>query len=342
MYYVGVDLHKETSWFYVVDSSGKKILSKNIANNKQSLKNFLAKIPQPFTLAVEATYNWYFLIDIAEEFANKVYLANSYELKAFAKQHKKTDKIDAALIANILQKGFLPIVYIADKTTREQREFLRYRMNLVSDRTRNISRLKMILDKIGIDFEGDFTTNKSLVLLRDKHKQKGLYKEVVDDYTFRIEDLIKNIRDIEKNIKEISTKDEDIKRLCSIIGISYFSGALIKTEIVTIDRFKSFNRLCAYAGLAPKVSQSANKKHSGCLNKNSRKNLRWILLEIVYHFINGYPEKKQKFERLKKEKNFNVAKVVLARDLLKAVYIVLKNKRNYLPNKSSLVAINAL
>ncbi len=58
-----------------------------------------------------------------------------------AKRHKKTDKIDARLIATILQKGFLPVVTIADKQTRQVRELLRYRMKLITDRSRNISRL---------------------------------------------------------------------------------------------------------------------------------------------------------------------------------------------------------
>ena len=95
MYYVGVDLHKETPWFYIVDSQGKKYDSKNIQNKPENLRRYFEQIPKPLTLAVEATYNWYFFVDLAEQYAQKVFLANSYELNAFAKRHKKTDKIDA-------------------------------------------------------------------------------------------------------------------------------------------------------------------------------------------------------------------------------------------------------
>src|SRR3989338_6011896 len=144
-YYVGADLHKEQTWFYVMDHNGTKIDSKSIANSPDSLKSYFASIPTPFILAVEATYNWYFFIDIAEQFAQHVYLANSFELKAFAKRHKKTDKIDAKLIADVLRKGFLPSVFIPDKPTRELKEILHYRINLVRDRSRNIFRLKNVL-----------------------------------------------------------------------------------------------------------------------------------------------------------------------------------------------------
>src|SRR3989338_1583530 len=117
MNYVGVDLHKRTAWFYALDDKGSKISSKNLSTDPKILKQYFEEIPKPFTLAVETTYNWYFFVDLAREYAHEVFLANSYELKAFAKRHKKNDKIDARLIATILQKGFLPVVAIADQHT---------------------------------------------------------------------------------------------------------------------------------------------------------------------------------------------------------------------------------
>ena len=49
MYYVGVDLHKATSWFYILDASGKKIDSKNLSNDLKLLENYFKRIPKPFT-----------------------------------------------------------------------------------------------------------------------------------------------------------------------------------------------------------------------------------------------------------------------------------------------------
>ena len=185
MYYVGADLHKEQTWFYVMDATGKKIHSQSIANLPDSLKNYFATIPTPFTLSVEATYNWYFFMDIAETFTQQAYLANSYELKAFAKRHKKTDKIDARLIADVLRKGFLPTVFIPSTTIRELKELLHYRINLVRDRCRNIFRLKNTLDKLGANSTGDFTTEKQLRAIPiDSFPQR--YGYVISGYIERI------------------------------------------------------------------------------------------------------------------------------------------------------------
>ena len=121
MYYVGIDLHKEQSWFYVMKKNGVKVSSNSVSNDLGTLKKYFEKIPKPFKLAVESTYNWYYFVDLAEKYAAEVFLANSYELKAFAKRNKKTDKIDAKLIADVLRKGYLATVTIPSKEIRNIR-----------------------------------------------------------------------------------------------------------------------------------------------------------------------------------------------------------------------------
>jgi len=332
MYYVGADLHKLTTWFHVLDESGKRVISKSISNKSDKLHDFFDIVPKPFTVAVEATYNWYYFIDIAEKYAAKVYLANSYELKAFAKRHKKTDKIDAKLISEVLRKGYLPTVFIADKEIRMQREILRHRMNTVRDRCRNISRLKGLLDKLGEDSMGDFGTYLRLQTIEIEHLPEG-YQHVVEGYIAKIRHLLQEEYRSDKYIVKLAEKDPDVINLMTIPGISWFSGLLIKSEIVDINRFKSFNRLCAYAGLAPRVSQSGSTCRTGSLNTNRRKKLQWILLENAFIFMNVLPEYKEKHERLTQTKGYNKAKVVIARDLLRIIYYVLKEKRSFYTKK---------
>lgn len=329
MNYVGADLHKEQTWFFVMDQKGAKILSKSIANKPEILHQFFQSVPKPFSLAVEATYNWYFFVDIAERFAQEVFLANSFELKAFAKRHKKTDKIDARLIAEILRKGYLPSVFIPGPKIREVKELLRYRMNLVIDRSRTIFRLKNLLDKIGSDSTGDFTTEKRLRAIALDSFQRH-YRHVISGYIERIIELSKCIRSMKPYLRNELCSDREVGHLITIDGLDYFSAALVKTEIGDIKRFASFNRLCAYSGLAPKVSQSGKKKAlHGSLLTNRRKLLRWILLETVFHFIRKSPERTKLYNQLKSRKGSNTAKVIMARHYLKVIYHVLKEQRPY-------------
>lgn len=341
MYYVGVDLHKEMSWFFVTDSSGRKLSSTSISNEPERLKQYLGAIPAPFTLAVEATYNWYFFVDIAEQFAKEVFLADSFELKAFAKRHKKTDKIDARLIADVLRKGYLPKVFIPNHEIRTMKELLRFRINLVQDRSRYIFRLKNTLDKLGADSSGNFTTAKQLNLIPlDTFLSE--YRTIISGYIARIIDLNKQIHSMKTYLCRCYENDADIRNLITLDGLDYFSAALVKSEIGDIHRFSSFNRLCAYAGLAPKVSQSGNKSaRHGALLSNRRKYLQWILLEVVYHFIKASPERKTRYEYLKERKCANIAKVIFARQMLKIIYHILKEQRPYYVDSSSIQSVAA-
>lgn len=328
MNYVGVDLHKETSWFCVLDNNGRELNSRNITNNINELKQFLQSIPKPFSLALESTYNWYFFVDLAQQYTDKIYLTDPYALKAFAKQHKKNDKIDAKLIAEILFKGFLPKVTIADQKTRQIRELLKSRLTLVYDRTRNINRLTTLLDKLGINHKRIYLTVQGIESIQSNDIPE-LYQDIIQDYKERLTYLTKKLYALRKKIMAIVEQDQDMQNLETIPGVGYFSAALIKSEIMDIKRFSSFNRLCAYSGLAPRTFSSANKLYHGALNKNRRKYLQWIILENVYKFIKTLPSKEEKFERIKKIKNHNVAKVILARDFLRIIYQVLKQQRPF-------------
>jgi len=141
--------------------------------------------------------------------------------------------------------------------------------------------------------------------------------------------LRKKIKDVEEQIDNLTKNDNDVRNLLTIRGIGPFSPALIKAEIIDIKRFRVFNRLSAYAGLAPRVKASANRIYHGPLNKNRRKNLQWILIENVFHYIKSLIKTQNKFNRIKKQKRHNTAKVVLSRDMLKIIYHILKEKRQY-------------
>lgn len=341
MYYVGCDLHKHACWFYIMDETSKRILSKSISNNPELLHDFFKQIPEPFVLAVEATYNWYFFIDIAEQYAEKVYMADSYALKAFAKRHKKTDKIDARLIADVLRKGYLPTVFIADKDARMMREVLNCRLNIVKDRCRNIHRLKGLLDKLGEDSSGNFSTYKRLDEISIEHLPAE-YQHIIKSYIDRIRYLLEKEHSTDRLINEKAKQDPDAVNLLSMPGLGHFSALLIKSEIIDISRFRSFGRLCAYAGLAPRVYQSASTCRTGSLNVNRRKNLQWILLENAHIFMEMMPEYKRKHETITGRKGYNTAKVVIARDMLKIIYHILKEKRPFYGKiKSKVVKIRS-
>ncbi len=337
MYSIGIDLHKETAWYCVFDAQGHRVSHGSLPADPESFKKYFEGVPRPFKMAVEATYNWYYVIDIAEEYAAEVYLADSYQVKAFAKKHKKTDKIDARLIAWLLHRGDLPTVAIPDKETRKNREMLRYRMRLVSDRTRNIVRLKAMLDRIGFKGTGNLATAK-------RRKEIGSteipepYGRIARGYLARIAQLSEELKICGSDLKVLAGRDQDVMHLMSVPGFQSFSALLVKTEIFDISRFRSFGALCAYSGLAPRVHASRGHCYHGPLNTDRRKELQWILFEDAWHAMRKIPRLERKYAAIKKRKGCNTAKVAVARDILKIIYHILKEKRPFYPESERLSA----
>jgi len=311
-----------------MDSSGKEISNKSVSNKPETLAHYFAHIPAPFDLALETTYNWYFFVDLAEQYASNVYLANALALKAFAKYHKKTDAIDANLIASVLRKGYLPTVTIPDQKTRHMRELLRYRMHLVRDRARTIVRLKSLLDKLGESSAGNFTTITRVSAIPTEHLPP-LYQAVIKGYVKTISSLNVQISQANSAIKEEAVKDEDTLRLITIPGLDYYSALLVKSELIDINRFATFERLAAYVGLVPRTLRSADTVYHGSLNKNSRGYVRWILIETVLHFIRADAERTRAYADMVKRKGARTARIAFARKMLKVVYHVLKERRDY-------------
>jgi len=204
-------------------------------------------------------------------------------------------------------------------------------MNIVKERTKNIAKLKALLARNGLPSEGNYTTYKGIRAI--KRSGNKLLDKIIDRYANKILELTKEKSEIEDIIEEIAERDVDIKNLKTIPGIDSFSAVLIKSEIGEIERFATFEKLKAYAGLISQTWQSSKKTIYGPLNKNRNKYLQWILIEIVQHFIASDEGRKKKYERIKRKKNHNIAKISLAKDMLLIIYKVLKEKREYYEKK---------
>ena len=83
--YAAFDLHSSSSYLGISDEKGKRIFKKKLPNDpariKEALRPFKAEIEG---IAVESTYNWYFLVDLLREEGYRVHLANVMKTQQYA------------------------------------------------------------------------------------------------------------------------------------------------------------------------------------------------------------------------------------------------------------------
>ncbi len=94
-------------------------------------------------------------------------------------------------------------------------------------------------------------------------------------------------------------------------------------KIGEIGRFRHPEGLCSYAGLVPRVRESAGKAARGGITRQGSPWLRWIMVEAAQVATRSSPAARRYYERLLRKKHKHVARVALARKLLIAVYALL-------------------
>jgi transposase len=114
-------------------------------------------------------------------------------------------------------------------------------------------------------------------------------------------------------------------------GIGAYSALLILSEIGDIHRFPDSRHLCSYAGLVPSVHASGGKIRLGRLTKQGSSWLRWILVELSVHAINGAPQFRSLYYRVAKKHGRNVGRVAVARAMLTTIYAMLTKQEVFRP-----------
>jgi len=98
-----------------------------VGSTRHELDAWMATLPQPRTIAMEATIFTGWIYDHLQPHASAVKVAHPLMLRAIALAKKKNDKIDASKIADCLRCDFLPECHMASTEIRDRRRILRYR-----------------------------------------------------------------------------------------------------------------------------------------------------------------------------------------------------------------------
>lgn len=330
--YIGMDLHKSTSSFCVMDKEGTILREQRVPTTKESIERFITALgkKQKLSLAVEPVSQSYTYADYLEELEVDVHLAHPRKLKAIATATAKTDKLDARVLADHLRTNHLPEAYHAPKQVRAWKELVRMRTALVRQRTQMKNRVHALLFKHGLIAPCGLFTKGGRVWL-SKQSFDPSYTLSVEKALSVIDHLTEEIEDMEKVIAETVKESTDMALLTSIPGIGQILAVTVMAEIGEIKRFKNPKQLQAYAGLVPWVRNSGGKEWHGRLTKQGSAWLRYAAIEAVVRIGSSRKgsDLKDYYRKIEANRNSKTATVATARKLLAIMWSVLKNQRAF-------------
>src|SRR5437870_1933387 len=148
--YVGIDLHRRRTVIVRTDTAGEILETVQIGNSPAALAEVITRAGQSPEVVLEATYGWYWAVDVLAEVGARVHLAHPLGVKGFAYRRVKNDLRDAADLADLLRMGRLAQAWIAPPAVRELRELVRHRAKLVALRSHCKAEIHAVLAKCGI------------------------------------------------------------------------------------------------------------------------------------------------------------------------------------------------
>ena len=148
--FVGIDLHRQRSVIVRQSESGDQLSAVRIVNDPAALRLELERAGTDPEVVLEATYGWYWAVDVLRDCGAQVHLAHPLGVKGFRYRRVKNDVRDAGDLADLLRMGRLPEAWIAPPQTRELRELVRYRAKLVAIRSGLKAQVHAVLAKAGM------------------------------------------------------------------------------------------------------------------------------------------------------------------------------------------------
>src|SRR5438094_6309961 len=132
----GIDLHSNNLVIGIMDMDGKRVASQKLACKLKEVVAFLSPFKKRLEqVAVESTYNWYWLVDGLKELRYPVVLANPAGMEQYSGIKHADDTNDAFFLAELLRLKILPTGHIYKAQLRPVRDLLRRRLTLVHHRT---------------------------------------------------------------------------------------------------------------------------------------------------------------------------------------------------------------
>jgi transposase len=334
--YVGVDLHKKTIVICVMGQDRKVTHRRTFAcSQTEAIKDFFATL-QPFRVVVEATASYEWFVRLIEPLADKVVLANPNKLRVIAESVKKTDKLDAQVLAEFLARDMIPEAHRPTPRQREHRSLVRHRQYLKQCATS----LKNKMRRIASDYNAD---RKDLFSAAGWESLEGAGlsasdRFVLDQLHAQWCALEAQVRELGKRLKEFAAKApareaEARAKLGTIGGVGPVTIDVVVSELGDVRRFHSSKAACAYAGLVPRVRQSAGKGKDLGITKEGSPLLRWALVEAAWRVIRQGASWRRIYEDIKKRAGGKKAIVAVARRLLCVMYAMLRDGKNYDPLK---------
>jgi transposase len=279
---------------------------------------------------MESTTGWSRVKDQLGERV-KFILANVLQMPLPPKaRRRKTDKIDTGRILREYQGGKLPQSFQPTVWWREVRRVVDGRQDLVERQTAIKNWIGSLLHHETWEDRENLWSAAGVRRLRAM-KWSSSDRALVEMKLGELERLDEHVKQIEARMRAIYDGWPEAQWVDEVRGIGMVTAVSVLAHIGPIERFPTAENLIGYAGLAPGVRESDQRCYHGRIGGGGTdSHLRYLLIEATT-WLSQIPRYRATYERVMKARGKKIARIVVARLLLRSVHKMLTAKVRFNP-----------
>ena len=257
-HYCGIDLHSNNHVVVIIDEEDKRVFEKRLSNDlSQTLKVLLPYQDTLCGIAVESTFNWYWLVDGLQAHGYHVKLVNTSAVVQYDGLKYSGDHHDAFHLAHLMRLGILPTGYIYPKEQRAVRDLLRRRLSLVRTASAQLIGVQSQLWRsTGIRIPSDTLRRADF----SAPLEEGYTRQAIQSGLAVYHAIQREIDALEQSAYQVVKLHQDFEILQTIRGVGKILGLTIMLETGDIQRFVSAGNFASYCRCVDSTRFSNDKK----------------------------------------------------------------------------------
>jgi len=274
---VALDLGvKETSFCEI---SRGLVVARRTVGELEGLEDVLGPGSGRAMVAIEACREAWYVHDVLKQWGHEVVLVDTTRTKQIGIRYhgRKTDRIDAELLARAVEQGGIPVAHVLSPARRELRDVLGVRRALVETRAQYITTIRGLArsrgERLGSCAADDFLAKLA------KTELCAETRRTIEPLASALQRVAVELARTNARLEQLGRKEPIIEKLTTAPSVGMIVAAAFVSVVDEAHRFQGAHQLESYLGLVPREASTGGKRKLGSITKQGNSYMRQLLVQ---------------------------------------------------------------